>query len=133
MKIPTLLISILCSTAMLSQSFRTQTIDPQIKTLQVYPEHDITGFPLLELGSDHRLVVSFDDMVFSERTFYYKIIHCDRNWQRSLLGEMEYYDGFTVNRIDDVDPKSRYMDIYFDGLLQTEDKSRRSRLIGYAS
>ena len=103
MKIPTLLISILCSTAMLSQSFRTQTIDPQIKTLQVYPEHDITGFPLLELGSDHRLVVSFDDMVFSERTFYYKIVHCDRNWQRSLLGEMEYYDGFTVNRIDDVD------------------------------
>ena len=88
---------------MLSQSFRTQTIDPQIKTLQVYPEHDITGFPLLELGSDHRLVVSFDDMVFSERTFYYKIIHCDRNWQRSLLGEMEYYDGFTINRIDDVD------------------------------
>ena len=103
MKIPTLLISILCSTAMLSQSFRTQTIDPQIKTLQVYPEHDITGFPLLELGSDHRLVVSFDDMVFSERTFYYKIVHCDRNWQRSLLGEMEYYDGFTINRIDDVD------------------------------
>ena len=92
----------LCSIAAKGQTYETRIFNPDIKTLQIYPEGRQDGFPILEINGDGRLIVSFDEMVFSERTFYYKIIHCNRNWQKSPLSEIEYYDGFTENRITDV-------------------------------
>ena len=83
----------LCSIAAKGQTYETRIFNPDIKTLQIYPEGRQDGFPILEINGNGRLIVSFDEMVFSERTFYYKIVHCNRNWQKSPLSEMEYYDG----------------------------------------
>lgn len=85
-----------------AQIYETKILNPKIKTLQIYPEENDIGFPVLELYADKKLIVSFDELEFSKKTFFYKIIHCDKNWKQSSLSDMEFFSGFTSNQIEEV-------------------------------
>lgn len=86
----------------MAQTYRQQAIDLKIKTLQIYPTDKPTDFPILELGSDQSVTISFDKMVFSHETFFYKIVHCNRDWSKSSLVDMEFFNGFVTGQIDEV-------------------------------
>jgi hypothetical protein len=63
----------------------------------------LTGFPLtqpiIDLGSNATLVLTFDDLEEEIRDIYYTIIHCDADWQPSDLNVLEYLDGFDEDQI----------------------------------
>lgn len=84
------------------EPYRTQIFKESIKTLLIHPLGFPIAFPVLDLYSDARIQLSFDDLVDDQKTYYYKIIHCNANWQPSNLALNEYADGFSSNRIDDV-------------------------------
>ena len=96
------IICLLISVSISAQRFENRIYSPKIKTLQIYNSKKTTSFPSIELGSEERLVISFDEMEYSQQVFFYKIIHCDRHFRKSQLSEMEYYDGFTENQIYDI-------------------------------
>lgn len=58
-----------------------------------------TGFPVIRLGSSDYLLLDFDDLANVERDFYYRIIHCDKDWNESSMREIDYLNGFNDERL----------------------------------
>lgn len=79
----------------------TRIFNSNFKTLQVHPANNEFAPPVIELNSDERLIISFDELK-SDRTYLrYRIVHCNADWQPSQLIESEYIDGFNEGIIDD--------------------------------
>ena len=83
--------------------YNTQIYDDNIRTLQVLPNGEQLKLPIIELGSEDEIEVSFDELSYEASNFYYKIIHCDAYWSESDLSSMEYLDGFDGGMIDTYD------------------------------
>ena len=70
------------------------------------PEHiksvEFTGptedqFPIIQLGE--RISLEFDDLSASEQDYYYRLVHCDYNWEPSQLLKSQYLNGADNQRI----------------------------------
>ncbi|MGC8865314.1 MAG: DUF5103 domain-containing protein [Bacteroidales bacterium] len=72
---------------------------PNIKTPLLYPAGDPMGIPMLPLGSDKQLLLQFDDLDGTYKTWQYTFIHCDATWNPSPLRPNEYLEGFTNDEI----------------------------------
>lgn len=76
--------------------------DPNIYTPQLYRAPYEDAYPILELGTNKSLVLEFDEFIPQderESEFMVDIISCDAQWKPSRLLPIEYYQGFTQNRI----------------------------------
>lgn len=77
------------------------SFDEHIRTLQ----SSLNGNPfapcVINLGSDDRIFFSFDHLSDDRNYFRYRLIHCNANWQPSLLSEQEYIDGFNEASVED--------------------------------
>jgi hypothetical protein len=92
---------ITCLLSAQDKIYENYTFDTNIKSLQTIVNGIITSVPVLRLRSSDIMAVQFDDIGNREEDFYYKIIHCDRNWTPSLINEIEYIDGFNAEQIRD--------------------------------
>jgi len=81
--------------------FRTQTLAPNIRTLQVRLNDDPMALPVLRLNSDDVLHIQFDEMSHEHRSFSYRVIHCNADWTQSVLNWNEYLRGFPTGLITD--------------------------------
>jgi hypothetical protein len=75
------------------------TYSPKIATVHFHKEERPLSYPILNLGSTERLLISFDELDTEPRTIYYRLIHCDRFWNPSDIDELAYLDGFIENQI----------------------------------
>lgn len=73
-----------------------------IKSVKFHHSGLFTSMPIIDLGSNGRLILSFDDLEAGDKDFIYKIIHCDKNWQPSDLDEYDYINGFNGEEIEDI-------------------------------
>lgn len=55
--------------------------------------------PILNLGAETPLQLTFDDLDGGVKNYTYTVVHCNADWQPSALAEMEYIDGFSEDRI----------------------------------
>ncbi len=79
--------------------------------------------PIVDINGG-QLLLSFDDIEGDSRTFYYTIIHCDRNWKPSEdITDMDYIDGFTEGEILNFDFSANTRAIYtnYQLLLPNDD------------
>lgn len=76
-------------------------VSERVRSLQVYPERDPSGVPVIALGTPDRIVVSFDILSTDRDYLHYEIIHCKADWQPSSLVDSEYLAGFNRGSIDD--------------------------------
>jgi hypothetical protein len=72
-----------------------------IKTVQLRDESFELTKAILNLGSDEKLKLSFDDLDADLKNYSYTLIHCNYNWEPSDLMPNEYIDGFLDNSIND--------------------------------
>lgn len=86
------------------QRFENRIYAPHINTLQATMAGDELSDPILRLGSDDVVEVSFDLMSKAPADLSYSLIHCNADWSPSQLLEMEFMKGFNDNTIDDYDP-----------------------------
>ncbi|MDR2684401.1 MAG: DUF5103 domain-containing protein [Prevotellaceae bacterium] len=84
-----------------AEVFQTKIFDKNIRTLQVFPENKPLDLPLIELNSEQKIRISFDEMSYYAKSFNYKIIHCNADFSPSALFETEYIDGFYSGLIND--------------------------------
>jgi hypothetical protein len=59
--------------------------------------------PIISLGDEKTLTLSFDDLSGELRSFSYTFIHCDANWKQSDLMYSEYIDGMPEDLFFDYD------------------------------
>ncbi len=81
--------------------FRDAVFSDDIRTVMFYVDGDVQSAPVLELNSDARLLLKFDDLSGNVKSYSYSIIHCDFNWRESRLLSSEYLDGFQENPLND--------------------------------
>ncbi len=74
---------------------------PNIKTVRLYDENFELSQPLINLGSQEKLKLSFDDLDADLKNYSFTLIHCNAAWEPSDLMPAEYIDGFQENSIND--------------------------------
>jgi len=73
---------------------------PHIKSVQLHHLGLPTSDPIIDLNSAGQLILTFDDILGGDLTYNYKLIHCDKDWNRTDMDELEYVDGFNDEDID---------------------------------
>lgn len=73
----------------------------RLRTMKVMKEGDFMSPPSIRLGSDERIIISFDEWSEDYSDLQYRLIHCGPDWKPSGLLESEYLDGFNIADIDD--------------------------------
>ena len=66
-----------------------------LKSIQLYRNGFELTDPLITLGKDEQLKISFDDISNELKTFNFTFIHCNSNWEPSGIFQQDYIGGFT--------------------------------------
>ncbi len=72
-----------------------------IKAVVLHREGWELSYPALNINSNERLVLSFDEISNDTKDYYFKLIHCTYDWKPSDLMLMEYINGVTEDHISD--------------------------------
>lgn len=83
------------------QTNRTQILNKNIKTLQAKVNGDALKLPIITLGSEDALQISFDNLSHEIQSFSYRVRHCNADWTLSEISTNEYLSGFTNGRVED--------------------------------
>lgn len=84
----------------------TEIISPRFKTLKVSVANNFMMPPVIRLGTQDRLIISFDEIAEQNSWLQYRVVHCDRDWCPSNIVESEYLDGFNIADIEDFEYSS---------------------------
>ncbi len=74
---------------------------PNIRTVQLYDQSFELSQPILNLESDEKLVLCFDDLDGDSKNYMFTLIHCNAEWQVDDLSASDYIEGFTDHVIID--------------------------------
>ncbi|WP_018618276.1 DUF5103 domain-containing protein [Spirosoma luteum] len=108
----------LCVYPLFAQNPQLQTIDhiydPQVQTVLLYPlvgaspngQNAVAPAltlnpPVISLDEQVPLQLEFDDLTANYRSFRARIIHCNADWQRSILNDIEFTYEYNDNPITD--------------------------------
>lgn len=92
----------LASQKMFSQNvYDNKVYDDNFKTVQVYPEGNPIGYPIIGLNTGEVLEFHFDEMTTDLNQYSYVVHHCNHLWQMSDLDASEYIQGFPSQTITD--------------------------------
>lgn len=96
-------IAIVAATAAqaLADDTATRIADPSFRSLKVQVADDFFAPPVIELGGDRQITVTFDRMREDRDFLRYRLVHCNADWTPSMLVESEYLDSFNDIPIDD--------------------------------
>lgn len=83
------------------KTFRTDILSPAIKTLQLKVNEDWQQPPVINLEGNDYIEISFDELSANQTRYTYSIIHCNADWTKSLLTQVEYIAGFQNQLIND--------------------------------
>ena len=109
---------------------RTAIFDDSFRTLQTFLNGDDQGIPILALGSEDRLTVSYDRVADDRDYLRYRLIHCDASWLPDLLTAPEYLDGFNEATIDDYAYSDATTQRYVNYSLSLPNSQMAPRLSG---
>lgn len=92
--------------------FTNNTYVDHLKTVVFGPTGYPHLFPMLQLGDNQGLTLTFDDIDSEVNNYVYTVIHCDRNWEPSGLAPLEYIDGFEEENIQNFEFSFRALQTY---------------------
>jgi hypothetical protein len=91
---------IILATSVQAQVYQNGSHRESIRTLTVYPDGVWSALPILTLGSDQTVQISFDELSHDYKRYSYRIIHCNSDWTKSDMDPLEYLNGFPENEIE---------------------------------
>jgi Domain of unknown function (DUF5103) len=105
-----------CTFAQKELSFTDKSFEPQIKTIRLYPNHggprDYLQSPAAPIQQQN-LLLEFDDLQDNRDNYYVKLIHCNFDWTKSTLSDLDFLESYNENSITDynisINTHTRYM------------------------
>ena len=92
------------SFARVDQKFTDKIFDPDVKTAMLYPNYNTATqrfqAPIVSLANNPGLTLEFDALLEDYEQFQAKIIHCNADWSKSMLTDIEVlseYNSFDLN------------------------------------
>jgi len=87
-----------------SPTNENQILDENIRTVQLRLTAASLLIPIVDIKPGNGvLTLEFDHLGADIKDYYYTIVHCNADWQPSELEDNQYIDGFTEDRILQVD------------------------------
>jgi len=86
--------------AVQAQVFKSGSHSEQIRSLTIYPNGIWSAVPVIQMGYNNSIEISFDELSHDYKRYAYKVIHCNADWTKSDINVLEYLDGFSENDID---------------------------------
>ena len=87
--------------SMVAQTVVTDSVySPNIKTVILGKQGVQMSLPIIQLGSNERLMLRFDELGDNSNYYRYRIDHCTHDWQISDISVSDYMDGFEDGAID---------------------------------
>jgi Domain of unknown function (DUF5103) len=85
-------------------SFTDKAYEAQIKTVQLYP--DLGGTrdylqPTATSTQQQTMLLEFDDLQDHRDNYYVKLIHCNYDWTKSNLNDLDFLENYNENPITD--------------------------------
>ncbi|NDW13588.1 DUF5103 domain-containing protein [Bacteroides sp. 214] len=80
---------------------QTKVFSSDIRTVQVVKNETFDAFPVLELGTDDFVDVSFDLLSHDYRRYTYVITHHNADWSASNVQDIQFLEGFNDNPVED--------------------------------
>lgn len=74
---------------------------PNIRTVQLAMSSWELTSPIIELNSEEKLKLGFDDIDINIKQYSYSIIHCDMDWNPTNISPTDYIDGYQDELISD--------------------------------
>lgn len=75
-------------------------LSERIKTLRVSAGPDPAALPVIHLGTEQQVDISFDDLTHEYQRYTYSIQHCEADWTPSdALFTSDYIDGFSSDHV----------------------------------
>lgn len=108
----------------------TRIDNPAFHTLQTRVNGSEQLPPVIRLGSDDRLEISFDELSDDRRYMRYELIHCDMRWNPDGLVAPEYLDGFNEGTVDSYEYSQATAAHYVHYALEIPNEQMRPRLSG---
>ena len=71
-----------------------------IHTALLYKKDEPLSLPIINLGANNKITMSFDDFNTQKRDYYFTITHCDKEWKKSNLLKSQYTQGFSQEYIE---------------------------------
>jgi len=85
-----------------AETYCTSAVSEKVGSLQVYHSYGWELPPVLEMkdgATEGQVLITFDEFSHDYYRYGYRIIHCNSDWKRSSMLEMEYLDGFYENDV----------------------------------
>lgn len=108
--------SCLSSNAQKTLSYSDKTYEQQIRTVQLFPNfggtRDYLQSPATPM-QEQNLILEFDDLQDNRNNYYVKLIHCNYDWTKSVLMDLDFLENYNENPITDytfsINTHSRYI------------------------
>ena len=101
---------------------------PYIKTIILKPFAAEKYTPIMRMGA--KFILSFDDLEADQKEYYYKIEHCDFDWNPSGLSDREYVIGYNEDRIRDYENSLNTLQFYTHYSVIFPNSNTKFRLSG---
>ncbi|MCM1349443.1 MAG: DUF5103 domain-containing protein [Firmicutes bacterium] len=79
---------------------RTAIFNPAFKTLQTFVNGSDQLPPVIMMGSNDVLTISFDELAGDRRYMRYSLMHCNALWQPDRMLPTEYVEGFNEGFVE---------------------------------
>ncbi|GAB3895027.1 hypothetical protein GCM10028825_38340 [Spirosoma agri] len=99
------------TTALVAQQLQTvdRIYDPKVQTALLFPQVGANpndpsltlNPPVISLDEQVSLQLEFDDLTADYRSFRAKLVHCNADWQKSVLNDIEFTYEYNDNPITD--------------------------------
>lgn len=115
MKHLAVIVSALCLgiSAFAQTIYRTEVKNPDVRSLRIRYEGNATlQRPILTLGTDETLEISFDELSHNTHNYTYTLLHLNADRTESSLSSVEYLAGFPTADITDYDYSLNTQQLY---------------------
>lgn len=112
------------------QSTEDFVYNSNIKTVQFYQGSNPLSYPISNVRASVKLNFEFDDLNENTQTYFYKIVHCDRDWKKSNLEETDYLAGYNGIEIKDYENSIMTLNHYTHFYLSFPNSNTRWTISG---
>lgn len=101
-------------------------LDSEIRSAQLYLSGAPLTLPIVDLKTGlNSLMLEFDHLGTDLKDYVYTIAHCNSDWQPSELADNEYIDGFTEDRIVEIESSLNTLTQYTHYTLGLPNRNMR--------